>query len=124
MTQEPERYFREALDRLAMESGISRIKAADDLGRAGRKVLEDEVYEARRQGMSLQEIADELEMRSRQAVQARFGGQKSPGLSENAAAKAAGVARATLAREPGKFGFELVMTGDRRRYRPVGSEGK
>lgn len=122
MTEQAEQMFREALDRLA--AGRSRIRAADELGKAGRKVLEDEVAEARGKGVSWQEIADQLGMESRQAALARFGSKELPGLSENAAARAAGVARATLARDPGKYGFELVMTGDRRRYRPAGSGGE
>lgn len=96
--------------------GLTGLQACRIITEAAEELTRTTAVDEATAGASWQHIADQLGMASRQAAQQKYGPVGKPGLSAREAAHAAAVHPDTIARSPGKYGYDVREHDGRRRY--------
>lgn len=117
---------------LASPPGVSRMKAVRRLHNELARIEAEAVKQARSEGATWQQIADDLGLGSRQAALVKYGGDKSmqlPGMSAADMARRLEIHHQTVAASPEKHGIIVKTYADeaggraRKRYFLADDEG-
>lgn len=103
--------LRRLVNEVAAETGISRMATVALVGEELVRTEQEVVAEARREGATWQQVADELRFASRQTAQAKFSKDRAavalPGVSAAAMAKRIGIHHQTVAGHPENHGLTV-----------------